>query len=277
MKFLYCLFFALTSSFSTAQPYISMLEEGNAWSVAYFDVYQTTTYKQFNLGENILINGIEYKTLLENWSPLNCFVREENEKVFILHSSGEEKVLLDFNLIVGDIFVPEYISCIPGPYLELEVISVYTDFIAGEDRKVIELEDDFNSQLWIEGIGSNQGGIYIGESNLEGGSLLNCFSLNGETFLFNNATTCFLGVDEYLKSRIILSPNPVSSTSILELPSALSIDRIIILDIHGRVIKNEILTKEYYTIDVIDYRSGMFFYQVFSNEKVIKTKQFIVY
>ncbi len=100
--------------------------------------------------------------------------------------------------------------------MELEVISVYTDFIAGEDRRVIELEDDFFHQLWIEGIGSDQGGIYIGESNLEGGSSLNCFSLDGEIFIFNNATTCFLGVDEYLKSQIrynYLKHFPISAHS----------------------------------------------------------------
>jgi hypothetical protein len=253
-----------------------MLEEGNAWSVKYFDVFQSTTYKQFNLGENITINGIEYKMLLEDLSPLNCFVREENKRVFILDSSGEEKVLLDFNLVVGDLFVPEYIFCIPGPYLELEVISVYTDFIAGEDRRVIELEDAFSSQLWIEGIGSSQGGIYIGESNIEGGSQLNCFSHNGETFLFNNAPTCLLELDEYMKSQIILSPNPVTSISILELPSALSVDLIRIYDINGRLLKENTISKDYYSIKMIDFRPELYFYQIFSSSEHLKTGQFIV-
>ena len=259
-----------------AQNFIPMLQEGNEWGVRYTDVYQPTENLQFNIGETVLINAKEYIRINIDSSPTDCYVREENGILYLYDPVSIEKILMNFNLEVGDSFDAPFIFCIPGPQQSFVVLSKSTQFIAGMNRKVLEVDGYFDVQYWIEGVGSTLGGLYVGESNIEGGSSLRCFRTNGETYLFNNATECFLIVEDYLKESIFLYPNPVANRSILQLPAEASVDRIIILDIHGRIVKDEVLTKEYYAIDIMDYRSGLYFYQVSSNEKVLKTKQFIV-
>jgi hypothetical protein len=275
MKTLLSIIFILSFYISEAQPYIPMLQEGNAWSVGYYDIYMPTTYNQLTLGNTVLINNTEYKNIYINSTSSDCFIREENGIVYILDSSNTEKIILDLSLEVGDIFTSEYISCLYDTYHELEVLSISNQFIAGMDRKVLEL-DGWGSQYWIEGIGSTKGGLYVGVQNIEGGSGLECFYTNGETYLFNNATDCHLGIEEISKNQIILYPNPVSNTAILRLPIEASIDHVKIYNLAGKLVNEETISKENITINASDYRSGIYFYQVISDKAILKTAQFIV-
>jgi len=259
-----------------SQSFIPVLQEGNAWGVRYTDVYQPTEDLQFNIGENILINNKEYKRIYIDSSPMDCYVREENGVLYLYDSNSTEKELINFNLEVGDTFDAPYIFCIPGPQQSFEVISVSTQFIAGLNRKVIEVNGWADTQYWIEGIGSTMGGLYVGEQNIEGGSSLRCFNTNGEIYLFNNATDCFLNVEGFSTNNIFFYPNPIVSTSVLRLPIELSVDLVQVYDVNGRLIKEEAITKEYFSIKKMDLRSGLYFYQVFSNNKHLKTGQFIV-
>ncbi|MFK5981857.1 MAG: T9SS type A sorting domain-containing protein, partial [Flavobacteriaceae bacterium] len=167
------------------------------------------------------------------------------------------------------------------PYDDLTVIQVDYIIIAGEERKVITFNEYgfYTNYQWIEGIGNITGFDLIWEViDITGGSLLVCFTTGGETYFFNEATSCdntTLGIADSFKEQIILYPNPVVQRSILQFPEELEINKVKIYTINGRLIRDKNVSK-YLIIDNMNYASGLYFYQIFSNDKLIKTEKFIV-
>ena len=157
------------------------------------------------------------------------------------------------------------------------VLSVTTQFIAGEDRKVLEMSG-FSDEFWIEGIGSTAGGLFGDVNWIEGESSLICFNHNGETYFFNNQTECniVLNINENVVDKVLLYPNPVVERSILQLPIEAEIDQIKIYNISGQLIKTENISSNNFILNSMNFANGLYFYQVFSKDELIKTEQFIV-
>ena len=290
-------FLVCTVSFS---QYIPMLEEGNSWNVDVYtelfdppegvDCCRTDTIN-FSLGEVETVNGVDYIRVILN-NNNSCLLREENGIVYKLdENENAEKVLFDFTLEVGDVFSvydSAYADSFPcnqyyggEPYEDLTVIQVDYIELAGELRKVITFDLFLvdNQAQWIEGIGNISGFDLIWEViDITGGSLLVCFTTGGETYFFNNATSCdntTLGIADLFKEKIILYPSPVTQRSILQFPEELEINNVKIYTINGRLIRDEDVSN-YLIVDTMNYASGVYFYQALSNDRIIKTEKFIV-
>ena len=302
MKYLLLILTFLISTSDTYSQYIPMLEEGNTWSVDVhyepFDPpeppYWWIITEQISIGDIENIDGIDYYRV---WSEdqATCLLREEAGIVYKYDELEEvDKILFDFTLEEGDTFnlidsaYNSYGFCsIIGTDLwesELNVDTVEDIEIAGELRKVITFleygDGDFTSFQWIEGIGNISGfDILWGWIDIASGSKLVCFTTNGTTYFFNDVDSCdntTLGINEVSKSKAILYPNPVINKSILQFPTEGYADTIRIFDVHGKLVKKEPIPVDYYTIDAMLYRSGLYFYQLFSNNKLINTDTFIV-
>jgi hypothetical protein len=221
----------------------------------------------------------------------SCLVREENGIVYRYDTNANEEVVIyDFTLEIGDTFefpqimFSEFCGALGfyNSWPEMTVTDRTTEFIAGDDRVVISF--DYVSEFgidckWIEGIGSNLGFDPVGDVIDIGSRYLVCFTKNGTTYFFNNATACDntnLSVPENMKDQIVLSPNPIQDISILQLPSELNVDTVRIYDITGKVISEETITKNYLKINAVDFAAGLYFYQALGDDIVIKTDRFIV-
>jgi len=300
------LFFAIilfVTTFSFSQDYLPMLEEGNVWNVDTFycpfappDYPTWTVTKKVTINGTFEVNGITYKQIYNNENP-SCLLREEDGIVYkYFPDENEERVLFDMNFEVGDTydigfsnsgFNPPYCSGQSenlGIFI-IEVFEIETIFIAGANRKVIKFLDTFWPQggevmRWIEGIGTHAG--------LEHGwpfqditcwTKLSCFSTNGETYFMYGATSCdntTLSIGDLYKDKIILYPNPITDKSILQLPPEAEIDQLKIYNISGKLIKEETITTNNYIVNNMNFASGLYFYQVSSKGKHIKTEKFIV-
>jgi len=278
MKKLFFAIILIATTFSYSQEYLPMLDDGNAWGAKTFDLYGPTTYYQFSLGEEVNTNNNTYKRIYLDGNPLECLIREDNGIIYHIDSNNVEKILFDFTLEVGDVFDRNPISCFIGGYTGTTVLSITYEFIAGENRKVLEMEGFFNSEYWIEGVGSIIGGLYSGIEGIEGGSYLNCFYHNGETFFFNNQTECniVLSNNDYNIANITLIPNPISEKSILQFPTEVKIDYLKIYTISGSLVKEMTITTDNYILNNMSFEAGLYFYQVSSKGKHIKTSKFIV-
>ncbi len=277
-----------------------MLQENNTWSV---DVYYApfnppsfptwTETEQISIGTIEEINGLDYYRL-KSGDQDTCLLREENGIVFKYdENEGIDKILFDFTLEEGDTFnltasaydtYYDFCTTIGGQIWEDELIvdTVEEIEIAGMLRKVITFLE-YNNYVqfqWIEGIGNISGFDNLWEQlDITDGTLLVCFSTNGTSYFFNGANSCdntTLGLDEVYENNSILYPNPVFDKSILQFPSEEFVDIIRIFDIQGRLVKEETITTDHVIIDAMQYRSGMYFYQVFSNDELIRSDKFIV-
>jgi hypothetical protein len=285
----------LLSGTAFSQTYLPMLDTENVWGVdiSWSNISGgggTQSYDNIAITGTIEINGITYQVI--EGADFPCYYREENGLVYKYSEWNDtEYVIYDFTLELGEFFtVPTIIvedDLCPFGFTNLglmttpwEVVNVYTDFIAGTDRKVIEFDSDGTSipEIWIEGVGSSRGLMPGGDSFHESTKLV-CFTRNGTTTFFNGVSSCdnttlSLG-DEYL-DQIIIYPNPVQSKSVLQLPKEFEIDEIRIISVSGKIVREVEIDRDYYIIDAMRLRSGFYFYQVLSEGAVIKTDRFIV-
>lgn len=285
-----------------AQDYIPMLTEENVWST---DIYNQpfdpdceicnccsyTVTQQVNVAGSIVVNGETYKRVFNNEGETSCLMREDNGLIYKYSETTEEEVLYyDFTLELGDVFtLPQTDTQYCGwdgannVAFDMEVTNVSTQSIAGEDRKVIEF--DFLNELgiqetWIEGIGSVLGFDPIGETiDITFGTALACFANNNGSTFFNDATACdntTLNVDDFQIANIVLYPNPVIGSSVLQFSAEGLADSVKIFDVNGKLAKELTVTSDYVLINAMDYRSGLYFYQVSYEGTILKTEKFIV-
>ena len=265
-----------------------MFEPDHIWSVDFYDIDGGIRTDQIQIEGSEVFNGTSYYKFSSYESV--CYAREENGIIYqyTAVSGDPEHIMYDFTLEVGDFFTFSWFSCLYGIQpasggLEFQVTNIETQFIAGMNRKVIELQDDptfpYFTEFWIEGIGSLKGFDPHSELIDAGVTAMACFTRNGTTYFFNDATSCdntMLNISDFSSEEIILYPNPVTSTSILQLPSVLSVDLIRIYDINGRLLKEKAISKGYFSIKMMDFRSGFYFFKVFSDTALVKTDRFIV-
>ncbi len=276
-----------------AQPFLPMLEEDHQWSV---DVYwcpfggpdpYTVTYQLTIVGEEV-VNNITYKVVESSASSnAGCLVREENGIIYKYNPDiNDEEIMYDFNLEIGDTFTMlDSPSCTlgdstPGTSTEVTVINTSEQMIAGAARKVIEFSASAAVQeTWIEGIGSVTGfEPYVEILDATCWSTLVCFNDNGEIYFFNNATSCdnTMGIVESVQDYIRLYPVPVTNAASLYIPNSLAIQSVKIIDVFGRTLKEIPALTNPVAIYANDYPTGMYFYQVYSDGKILKTARFIV-
>ncbi|MCZ6595463.1 MAG: T9SS type A sorting domain-containing protein [Bacteroidetes bacterium] len=284
---------------SNAQPYFPMLEEDHTWSVdVYFNPLDdpppfTQTF-QVTVSGSVVVDGKTYKKVFSGDIETDCLIREEDGLVYQLDLiNATEVIKYDFTLEVGDFFIFEngLMYCSYNWFNNtdvppLEVVAVDTQFIAGQDRKVIIFEfistnnPTYFPEIWVEGIGSLRGFDPLGETvDVADGTSLVCFDIAGTNYFFNNATSCdntTLGIDDLSQDQIVLYPNPVTSTSILQFSSDGIVDMLKIYDVSGKLVKEEKVNKDYVLIDAMQYPSGLYFYQVYSENKLLKTEKFII-
>ncbi len=299
ITFLFTLFIA---SYSWSQEYIPMLEEGNEWNVdVRFEVFKadpccyTFTY-DVSLGETVEINGNIYRELM-SLDMVNCLLREEEGIVYKYdESSDSEQIVFDFTLEAGDSFqISESAynygrSCV-GNGIEshtgnssLNVASVEYLMIAGEERKVITFEEgpffSIDSYQWIEGIG-NITGIDLMEEMIDitAEHRLACFTNQGNTTFFNEATSCdnttFSTLDNTIEA-IGVYPNPVTEVSILSLPKTQQVDEVLIFNASGSLVRKEKPSADHLKIHAMNYRSGLYFYKIISEGNTLKTGKLLI-
>lgn len=278
---------------SIAQPYIPMINENHTWSVdihyytpgqPYYIITQQLTYE----GETVMVNGLTYRRIRRANSSSACLVREENGRIYKYSTSLNAEILMyDFTLEIGDTMIlPLFDYCYDGGgtgQIPITVVAVTTQNIAGQDRKVIEfdLSSMFGTEIWVEGIGSIRGFDPYGEDvDFVEGTNLVCFTITDNTYFFNGADSCdntTLEVSENSSEKIVLYPNPVTASSILQLPEALGVNHIKIFDVNGKLVRDESINKPYFMIEMMRYRSGLYFYQVYNENALVQTGRFIIH
>lgn len=137
--------------------------------------YTTYTTSFFKFNEDTIIDGELYQKVFisedefqEEWFFYGTFIREENKKVYLREYFGEEGLIYDFNLQLGDTVV------VNNPRAASEVALVLTEIDSVEttdgyrERWKLTNEEFMIPEYWIEGIGS-MGGVLNSSTEIFGG------------------------------------------------------------------------------------------------------------
>lgn len=243
----FILFFLFFFTFNSAQTYIPLLQNGNVWWEIEVDTsgnsyYSYTKVKYFFQGD-LLVSGLIYKklyrnqyagTFLNGGGPFNSpywpldnpnefvtYLREDvdGKKIYRLQSpDGEEKLIYDFNLNIGDtipknLWDPHNINYTDPNYGVITQITSANIF--GRIRKVFKIYYIAGSQgqpderlYVIEGIGNKTSLLSLPDSDkiFELGSYSECFEdiANGKN-CDRNLTLAVKNTEIKLDAQLIYS------------------------------------------------------------------------
>lgn len=284
--------FLILGLIANSQEY---LNESSKWYTLRGDIYDNwyRTSKLEIIGDTI-IEGNTYKKIqrtssllyLELFStsdtiiyePINIsldFLREESKK-FYRWWNGEDRLIIDFDLQIGDE--------IQGPWEIEEIQSIDTMLVGNEYRKIYNTSD--GNQVF-EGIGTNQGlfeGLrFLGD---EGFGALKCYSQDGENYdLYNGWIPELMEIEQceelFITTNTIdnradikfkIYPNPVKEVMWIELEEIESF-KILIINLLGQEIRRiQFEQNEKKGVNISDLNKGVYIVQLEIGEKIYSRK-----
>lgn len=247
--------------------------KGAMWysKTSYINGFNTEHTNTFILSDTVEYNNKKYL----NVNGGNAALREDfNNRKIYCYKDGQEVLLYDFNLNIGDTiyYYKDLINL--GFYKVVDSIGTIT-LNSGGDRKIWYLTtyttDAQSEDIWIEGIGSViKSGVlsplfpYI---RTDGSSeYFGCFKYNDILYTDKNnslGNTCPCGWTVDMKEvddnpdKVSIYPNPATGFITIKNNQGNSMD-IQIIDITGRTMKRLITNNTETTINLENYPSGLY-------------------
>ena len=188
--------------------------------------------KVYSVGGDTTINANSYQKLnldylyyADPWycvnggtfSTIAGFIRQEGPEVFFRYPNGNEAILFDWSLEVGDTIPGEIVYSPEFQGSVLRVESIDSVEVGGEWRK--RFHSEWNEGWIIEGVGHSGGLIEFFGASLAGNNQLVCYG-ESDVPLYPQFSSCsfVVNVDEETDEILVISPNPSTGTFRVETP-----------------------------------------------------------
>ena len=213
-KYVFCAYWMAHSNPQDEQQYDSLLDEGKVWTIRSVssDLNATVWIEECKLEDSSMIDGLTYKRLYERyrlegedswteWKAGAYIGQDDKGMVYYYQDYGysKEKVItMDFSLQEGDLY------CLDNGCSEYYVTAVSDTILENSTdkklRKCIHLSrivngeimyEDYNCDIWIEGIGSVKYGLIGMYGDMPGGSsrLIKCTQQENVIYQYDDATS----------------------------------------------------------------------------------------
>jgi hypothetical protein len=262
LYFFFCLIFNQDSFTQSDYKYCS---PKNYWQYTNHFCFTEQTLFERKFSENVInFSGKLYYQELFNkhgyWTPSNDLYREENGKVFMYNSKGDE-LIMDTNLNVGDSIVSlskynKYITSID----EIKLID-------GSYRKRFSVSQKCPSgnlyNVWVDGVGFLYDNTYLGciLPSVDCPYFVSCFFYENEA-IFSRYNSCFYHENNNIRdARVEVFYNNYSNSLIVESPFKFEIN-IFLLNVAGYSSAN-FKAKDYTEFSSEHLPSGVYFYLIY--------------
>lgn len=265
----------------------------NTWHTCVTDDY----YALFINGDTTIGANTYHKiykqgyTVYSCWSPptnpvysyygayYHCAIRQDSLQKKVFYYFGNEYLLYDFNLNLGDTLPQTYIG---GGFTvsNIDSVLVGTHY---HKRFILQSNPPFpspdSSHCIVEGIGSsfgltNQIGFYP-----EGGGNWVCFSHNTETYPANSNCSITTNITETVSSniQINISPNPFTIQTILHSSQELNKALLIIYNSFGQEVKEtKNISGQTITLQRENLPSGIYFFRLTQDNKILSADKLVI-
>ena len=270
---------------TVAQEYHPMLNNASWILRDYVSCCRMPQTKTVEVGEEVVVGSQIYVKFVDPFASTssnnyNVFLREDtNERKVYKLVNNQEEILYDFSLEQGDTF---------------DEFTASVDYISinGQDHKKIVLTkynsnyDLYLTQTWIEGVGSDAHpfrptfNMYNGLS-ASGGYSINvvCSFQDGQHVYGNEDCLAMLNTDEAAIAdfKIDFSPNPVATTFNINATATLQNATFKLYNLQGQLVKEiSNLSGNKITVNRENLTSGLYFAQLFENNKLVKASKLMV-
>ncbi len=274
---------------------------GNAFSQEYHPLLNNATWiirdhvnccrlpqtKTIEAAVDVVIGSHTYKKFIDPFASSGnsffyVYLREdEDERRVYSLVNGTEEVLYDFSLLQGDVY---------------GLFTVDVDYIDinGMNRKRItlrrhdEIHDIDLTQTWIEGVGSPAHpfrpacNMYNGLSSSGGRSINLVCSFQDGQHIYGNQDNCealLLNTDENVVTNSVINfaPNPFVNELMIRSETVLQNVTFKLYNMQGQLVREiRNLSGNSVSLNRENLSSGLYFAQLFENNKLIKTSKLIV-
>jgi hypothetical protein len=284
-----------TVELAYSQQYKPFPDSNAAWKESHFFVYGSSFNERIKIHHEIendtLINAkvyhkitkTGYSELLEGSSTSTTYynneyvgaIREDafRRVFFIKKNHGVEELLYDFNLNIGD--------TLP----EMHGLNIYYDYIVEGIDSVLVAEiyhktytirknNWLNYFDFIEGVGTTSGLLTKGGFFDDYYSNLDCFKQNG-IGAYPSGEECELyiplQVNNIKQEKISIIPNPTTGILYFDFMEN-NIQKLNIFDISGKKIIEKSDVQKSETIDLSEYKSGIYIIKVHTDKETFTLK-----
>ncbi|MCB0761857.1 MAG: T9SS type A sorting domain-containing protein [Flavobacteriales bacterium] len=285
MKNIYALALLVLSAVPTfaQDEYFELVSEDNFWQ-SWQSGFFVINAEQYFDGDSVIGDYTYYAfysvlDIAPDSPALDGWLREDvDEQTIYVRSGGEDKLMYDFDVQPGDIFVVESQLC----QAVMQVESLTTATVNGQEREQINFLGD-DGEYWIEGIGSVYSVFHPGfiQCNLtDFQPEVKCFYTSGEWYWTNPAIEepcedITISVPSTEAPQPALYPNPVDREFkvVFTTPHSGSVD---ILTMSGEVAKTVHLADAFkHQIDVSDLPTGIYVVQITTENGEVFTSRLI--
>jgi len=274
------------------QIYYPLPNNNALWRVSYYDgAFCNGSYPsaelQYESAGDTTINSLTYHKYIKSGVnlqvcypyPLSAiyYIRDDTtaKKIYLFYN-GVDSLLYDFTLQPGDtisgfLVSSAYYLCQFSLYNTLRIKSIDSVMVGSKYHRRWNIADSCVQQRsYIEGIGSNAG-LVESYFTFERGSYLDCFSINGQNLFPDTNASCYpLSTGELastVQGKLSFYPNPLTSSSTLQLNTQLKDAEVVIYDVVGKEILSKKLTGSKMEIEKGSLESGVYFVRVRSEER----------
>lgn len=239
--------------------------------------YSTNSYYRDFIDGDTIINTIRYHKVYQsgytyylNYPPgyyyyyedvFHGLLREEDNRWYTINYNGQDELLYDFTLDVGDTVYSAFTFIFEDPIIVTGVDSV---LVGGDYKRRLELnsEEGGGAEYIIEDIGATSG-LFENMFFFEWGSELVCFAKNGVSLWGASTEECDLAVAigeaETHPNACFISPNPATDHLILTLYGSTGEASFTLINLLGNVVMEGSFTSPSINkIDLNTYSPGIY-------------------
>lgn len=264
---------------------LNMIDQNKKWynHIHLYESFETTT-EVLAFSYDTTINDTIYKKLLKGYHGVDPpgtnggFLREEAGEVYYrINASGPEKLIYDFSISPGNsIEVGNYLSFSN----ELEDLLLICDSIRPENyddvtRQTIYLSSEhmpgYNSEIWIEGLGSKSGLLHNYAGKVGGDSYdLGCVKYSDELiYKRDELLDCIiiaLGLNAFDANTGSVFPNPARLDQLITIQYQEEFQRFELYNIMGEVEQVEYVNR-YKNTFKLNVSAGLYIYRVLNSDR----------
>jgi len=302
-KLILCPLLLMAVLMARGQEYIPLLDENKVWSIG---------HEKHTLMGDTIINETTYKKLyfhnyLQEFTPealkYIAALREDinSRKVYLIWNGYDKETLLyDFSVVKGESFETGRTKFnFWGPVFvvnninkrQFEVMKVTDSIVAGKNRKVIKLilPNYYDTDYWLEGIGSTFGIIYPGFEMIPDREypVLLCLHENNQLIYQQNdpfgiyVDTCYavplVNTRDFSKDDFTISVTPTYFQEKFEIQSETLLHEISIYNLSGNKVYQHYLSDPITQISISTsyWQSGLYIVRArnaysYTSKKIIK-------
>lgn len=307
MRYFYLFIYCCITLSVFGQEYRPMLKEGARWN-EYYTVGDPPCNFTIKIVGDTVLNGFVYKKLVEDplcgLSILNDFrfLREDTIEKKIYETFGEggdESVLYDFSLSVGDTFyydrnrkfkiIDSITNNIQNPFFCGDIENNAPD-LSIDNPRVYYLNGSPSPIIWVEGIGSLAGSFrntttwgggfpfttVLCNNNNEDGELFHYIFCEEPVYCRSEGVNTISNHNVTSHLYISIFPNPATIELYIDsyLPKEYNIIRFNVYDTSGRLVQNHIYDGVN-TISVNNLLGGVYFLEILTDQYQRSIHKFI--